>query len=617
MVEQKTTNESALDENADKTPLKKRWQRVKPTRRNIDRRQRAILRHARKFLVQRWDNLRASRREVIGWLLLVAALVTVGCLQTLLFARSQETTTVASGGTYAEGVVDKIATINPLYATTDSEQAASGLVYASLLRLDETGHLRPELAMSYVVSEDGKTYLIKLRNNVRWSDGEKFTADDVVFTVELMKNPSVSSPLFDRWRNIKVERIDDLEVAFTLRDMLASFPFMLDFGILPAHVLKDVNPADIKNTLANNPSKMVGTGAFSYHGKEVLKGDQTVFKFVANEHHFRGVPRLNTLTIRTYATSSDLLEGFRLDEVNAAVGLNVREATKSLDILSYANLIEIPSGDAVFALFNNSGEVTKDLAVREALRLGIDRSIVRAAVTPKSEKGLKLKIVPTLETPLTPGLIASVDELKQPDYNPQAAAEKLDAAGWKLNDSGKRAKDGRTLKLSVVTVKDTDYELAAKSLAEQWRGMGIEVELTAADPSNVQQNFLIPRAYDVLVYQFHLGADPDIYIYWTSSQANARGLNFANYQSKLADVTLNNARTQLDPSKRAVNYASFVKNYWLADATAIALYRPNYYYLTHNDVSGLSGTMPLLEKSTRFADVRDFTVNIGQFRTTP
>jgi peptide/nickel transport system substrate-binding protein len=611
MAKQKTTNsESSAEIPDDKPSLKKRWLKIKPTRRNIDRRQRAILRHARKFLVQRWDNLRTSRREVISWLLLVAVLVAIGSLQTVLYARCQETIAAADGGTYAEGVVDKIVTINPLYVTTDGERAASGLVYSGLLRLDETGHLRPELAMSYSVSQDGKTYSVKLRDHVKWSDGQTFSADDVVLTVELMKNPSVGSALQSSWRNIEVKKISDLEVAFTLKNALASFPFALNFGILPAHILKDVKPADVQSTFSNDPTKMVGTGPFVYRSGGTV-GNQTEFKFAANRRYFRGAPRLAALAIRTYATSDDLLKGFQNNEVNVAAGLDEREAAQSLDIPD-ANLIQTSLGDGVFALFNNSGTVANDPVIREALRLGADRSTVRAAATSKS----KLDIVSALETPLTPGLVAGVDQLKQPDYDFKAAGEKLDAAGWKLNSSDKRFKDNQPLTLNVVTVDGADYESAAQSLAEQWRKLGIEVEFTAASPSNIQQNFVIPRAYDVLVYQLHIGADPDVFAYWASSQATARGLNFANYKSTLSDLSLTNARTQTDSSRRAARYTDFAKR-WLADAPAIALYRPNYYYLTADTVRSLNGANPLLDESSRFAEVQDFTVNVSKFKTTP
>ncbi|MDR1970030.1 MAG: peptide ABC transporter substrate-binding protein [Candidatus Nomurabacteria bacterium] len=616
MVKKQTPQDPLPDNEADKVPLKKRWSRIKLNRRNIDRRQRAALRHARKFLVQRWDNLRTSRREVISWLFLAVVLIVIGCLQTIVYTRGQETIAAADGGTYAEGVVDKIATISPLYVVTDAEQTASGLVYASLFRLDEAGYLRPDLATSYSVSKDGETYSVQLRDNVRWSDGQTFSADDVVLTIELIKNPTIDSPLFERWKNIEVKKTDKFEVTFKRKNALASFPFMLDFGVLPAHILKDIKPADIKSTFSNNPAKVVGTGAFVYHNKEVLSNGQTILKFAANEHYFRGTPRVKVLTIQTYATSDDLFKGFKADEVNVAAGLGMHEAAESLD-LSNANLVEVPLGDGVFALFNNSGKITGNRAVREALRLGADRSVVRAAVTVKSNKGAKLKTVTALETPLASGLITSVDELSQPDYDIEAAGKKLDTAGWKLNADGKRAKDDKLLTLSVVTVQGAGYELAAQNLAEQWRDLGIEVEVTVADPSNVQQNFLIPRAYDVLVYQFHLGADPDVSAYWTSSQATAHGSNFANYRSKLADVVLSNACTRLDSDKRAVNYTYFVKNYWLSDVPAIALYQPNYYYLAAKDINGLDNTAPLFHKSMRLAGVHDFTVNVGKVKTTP
>jgi peptide/nickel transport system substrate-binding protein len=616
MAKKEDIKKSKPSDKTDKKLPRKRLSGLKLTRKNIDRRQRAILRHGRKFLMQRWDNLRTSRREVVGWLLLVVVLVAIGCLQTVLYTRGQETIAATDGGIYAEGVVDKISTINPLYVTTDAERAASGLVYSSLLKLDETGTLCPELAVSYEISNDGKTYTIQLRDNVKWSDGQNFSANDVVLTIELMKNPSVESPLFDRWKNIEVKKSDDLEVIFTRRDALVSFPFMLDFGVLPSHILKDIEPAEIKSTFLAGPTKIVGTGPFSYRSTETLGNGQTIFKFTANKRYFRGEPRLSTLTIQTYETSADLLQGFRANEINVAAGLSARQAAQSLD-MSDTNLIQTPLGDGVFALFNNDGEFTRQVSMREALRLGIDRSAVRRAVTLKSEKGLELEAVSALETPLTRGLMETIDQLKQPEYDIQAAEKKLDAAGWKLNSTGKRVRKNQQLILNIVTVEGADYEPAAKNLAEQWQKLGIEIELIVTDPASVQQNYLIPRAYDVLIYQYSLGADPDVSAYWLSSQATARGLNFANYQSRLADVTLNNARTQLDKNKRETNYTYFTKHYWLSDVPAIALYQPNYYYLTAADVRGLNGRESLLDKATRFAEVHDFTVNVDKFKITP
>jgi peptide/nickel transport system substrate-binding protein len=454
-----------------------------------------------------------------------------------------------------------------------------------------------------------------LRDNVKWSDGQEFSADDVVLTVELMKNPAVDSVQLASWKNIELKKVSDNEVAFTLKNTLTSFPFTLDFGILPAHVLKDIKPADIQSTFSNNPAKLVGTGTFTFRTEETLENGQTILKLTANDRYFRGAPRVKTLTIQTYATSEDLLNGFQANEINVAAGLATGEAAQALS-LSNADLVQAPLGDGVFAMLNNSGQATGDLAVREALRLSTDRSAVRAAVTMNPDADGQLETVAALETPLTPGLIDEVDKLKQPDYDPKAAGDKLDAAGWKLDSSGKRVKDGQQLTLSVVTVKDADYEPAAKNLAEQWGKLGIKVELTAADPSTVQQNYLISRAFDVLVYQLHLGADPDVFSFWASSQATVRGLNFANYHSTLADLILANARTQLNSSKRATRYTDFVKQ-WLNDAPAIALYQPMYYYLTDTNVRGLDGDAPLFDSVSRFANVRDFTAKFGTVKVTP
>ncbi len=593
--------------------LKKRWTKLKPTRRNLDRNEKKLLKHANKFIISRWNNLRVVRQQIAGWLVLVAFFIVLAFVQLSLYARSDLVLAPVDGGTYAEGVVGKIDTISPLYAATDRERAASKLVYSGLLEYDETGHLRPELAESYTISEDGKTYTVILRPNVEWSDGKTFVADDVVLTVNLMKNAMVDSVLASSWRSIEVNKIDDKTVTFTLKSPLASFPFALTFGVLPSHVMRDVTPISTRGFSAENPDKIVGTGPFTYSSKEALVSGHNLWHFVANQRYFRGEPRLGAFNVQTYGTADDLLAGFKSNEVNAASGLNVATAAASLN-LKNDQLVQSPLADGVFALFNNTGPVTSSQEVREALRLATDRVKLRQVAV--SSDGAQLQIPVALETPMISQSVNGISDLKQPGYDVTAASEKLDAAGWKLNGDNKREKDGTVMVLGMVTIKGTDYEPVANALAVAWRQLGIEVNLTLADPSSVQQNYFVTRGYDVLVYQIHLGADPDIYAYWGASQANAYGLNLANYKSTISDLALTNARTQTDTAKRDARYTDFAKR-WIADVPAIALYQPNYYYLKSAESRSLPDDFSMVEPAARFSDVNTWTAKLDHLKNTP
>jgi len=594
-----------------KKSLVKRVKKIKPskhiktTRKTFDKAAKVTMRHINKFLLGRWDNLRLARRAMIGWLSLMAVLIAVGAGQALLAARNLQTTAPASGGTYAEGVVDKITTINPLFAATDSERAASQLVYSSLLTYDETNNLRGDLATTWTISDDGKSWNVKLRPGVLWSDGQPLTADDVIFTVGLIKNPAVGSPLNNSWRTVEIEKVNSLEVKFTLSNTYMSFPFALTFGILPQHIFKNIAPVEIRN-ITSDPDKMVGSGRFVLKARETLANGQALWRFVPNDHLVGARSRIAVLTIRTYADDQGLLDGLNRHEINAAAGISVKTAAQDPG----SNLIQAPLASGIFAMFNNASPILSDPTVREALHLGTDRVALRKA----SVSG-DLKMPEPLETPIAPGIFSSVDALKQPDFNREEAAKKLDEAGWVIDDKNVRAKDGQTLTLNLVTIKNADYTPAARNLVKQWKALGIDANLTEADPATVQQNYLIARNYDVLIYQLYLGMDPDVYAYWSSSQTLATGLNFANYKSIRADLALSAGRTQQNPVAREARYADFVKQ-WLSDAPAIALYRPNFYYAKSSQLNTMDDT-PLVSGANRFRNIEFWTVQNATVNVTP
>lgn len=586
--------------------------KLRPTKRMLERRakraERATLRHAHKFLIGRWDNLREARRDITSWLLLIAVLIAIGVVQMISYNNSYKIEAAASGGTYAEGIIGNINNINPLYAETDNERAVSSLVFSGLFRYADGNNIQGELASRWSVSDDGKTYDITLRDNVRFQDGEPVTADDVIFTINIIKNPKVGSVLYNNWRTIEVSKLAPNRVRFELKSPYASFLHALTFGILPKHTLDQVAPETLREFVADN--RVVGAGPYILRSIQAAAGNsRSVIYMTANNHYFRREPRTNFVQIRVYSDSATLARGFGRSEVNAAAGLNANGAAVVADDTA-GTLVQAPLYDGVFALFNTTSPVMSDKSIRAALRLGTDidsvrESVVSGGVRPPSP----------LNGPLVSGLFQSVDELSQPTTDVKAATEKLSSMGYKLNADNKLQKDDQLLHISMVTVKDTDYAPAAENLAQQWQDLGVDVELIMANPENAGQNYFIPRNYDVLVYQLHMGADADVFAYWHSSEATARGLNFANYSSLLADASLVSGRARSSDQLREAKYKTFVET-WLDDVPAIALYRPDYYYAHAPSVRSLS-SRPLVSAADRFSGVHTWTVKTDTFYATP
>lgn len=582
--------------------------RARIVRRQLDRGGKKAANHLQRWTRARLDNLQAVRRNVIWWILAVGALLIFAIVELSAGSQALSTTTAASGGSYVEGVVDKVTTLNPLFATTATETAASNLLYRGLFTYDDSNHLAGDLASTWSTT-DGQVWDVKLRDDARWSDGQKITADDVIFTLNLIKNVATGSPLRNTFAKVTAAKINDFELKFTLPVPYMSFPYSLTAGILPKHAFANVSPADLSNYLSTNFAKTVVSGPFQYAAHATLANGQTTWQFAPNAI-FANRPKIANLTIRTYGSEHDLIAGLNSGEVNAAAGISAADAThlKAGQHLSQSTL-----DNGVFAIFNTDSPTLSDVNLRAALRLGTDRSDLRAAATAHSSK---LSPVQALETPLATGIYGSIDAMKQPAFDQKTAANKLADLGWKLNSkTGFREKDGQRLMINLVTIANSDYAPVAEALADQWRALGVDVNLTKADPSTADDEYLESRNYDVLVYDLHLGADPDETAYWSSTQIGAHESNFANYGNRRADLALAAGLRQIDSAAREARYETFMQ-YWQTDVPAIALYQPKYYYVTTGDVRG-PDSGALVDSSSRFRDISDWSVLRESTNATP
>ena len=156
----------------------------------------------------------------------------------------------AYGGEYVEGFLGKPLYINPILAQTNEiDTALSSLIFSSLLKYDNNANIIKDLAEDYNISEDGKTYFFKIRQDVKWHDGTPLTAKDVLFTANLIKDASYKSSLRGNLQNTQVLLDGDYGIKFILEEPQSPFINVLTFGILPMHIFEEI-PAD--NFLLND-----------------------------------------------------------------------------------------------------------------------------------------------------------------------------------------------------------------------------------------------------------------------------------------------------------------------------------------------------------------------------
>lgn len=541
-----------------------------------------------------------------AWLLIIAALIVVTFWQTGQISKLYSAEIPAEGTTYTEGVVGAVDNLNPIFASTPAEKAVSRLVFASLFYEDNRSTPQPELVDHYTLDDTGKVYLMTLRHDVRWHDGVPLTAKDVAYTFSAIKDADAHSQLYSSWRNITVEQLDDYTVRFTLPAPYTPFLHALTVGILPEHMLGKVRNSELRShSFSRNPT--VGSGPFIFRDVRTIgesKGAHSIVRMDSNQDYFLGQPKLAHFQLHAYSNRDDLVNGFRTQEV-AAISDESNLQIEDLNNQKNAVRSDSPLYNAVYAFLQMDSPLLKDPKVRNALELATDQPALLSQLHNR---------VQAVTGPLLNGQLGYDPALRQSPTNVEAAKKLLDDAGWKLDAAGHRMKDGQELKLQLVTLSSGDFPAVAQTLMNQWSRIGVTFNSQLVKPDDIQQNVIIPRAYDVLLYELAMGSDPDVYAYWHSSQANDRGFNLSEYKSAQADDALDSGRSRSDPALRTAKYHTFAQR-WLADVPAIGLYRPNLTYIQTKGVTSFNARN-LGDPIDRYENVRSWSASKVDMRPT-
>jgi peptide/nickel transport system substrate-binding protein len=593
---------------------REKWYRApitKMNKRSLTKRMRkvedATVRHAHKFIIKRWSNVIEVQKRIILWVITVALLILATGFQLMWYQQSYRTSADANNGTYAEAVLGPVNTLNPLYASSSAEQSASYLMFSSLLKYDKTGHLNNDLVKNISVDKTHTQYTVSIRSDVKWHDGEKLTASDVVFTVGVMQNPNARTS-YDGWSDVSVKAIDDTTLVFKLSSSYAAFEHVLTFPVIPEHLLKDIAPGKIReNNFSQNP---VGSGPFTLRLVQAVdaKSNRKVIYMVRNDEYYAGKADSALFQLHVFESNDAIVNALSQNEVNAAADLLPTDINR-VDNNRY-EVISKPIQSGVYAIINVKSQVMRDANIRTALRLATDTKAIRDKLPENT---------PDLYLPFTNDQLSG-SALAEPKFDLDKAKKMLDSIGWKLGANGIRQKSGKDLKISVVTLKDGEFERVLGALSGQWRSLGIEVETKVVDPNglsqNVAQSVLQPRNYDVLLYRLNIGADPDVYAYWHSSQTGTDGSNFSNYSNIISDDALSSARSRLEPELRNAKYLTFARQ-WLNDIPAIGLYQSTMQYVYNKKINSIDEKIDLISPVDRYSDVMEWSVGKRNVYKTP
>ncbi|MDD5039690.1 MAG: ABC transporter substrate-binding protein [Patescibacteria group bacterium] len=485
-----------------------------------------------------------------------------------------------NGGTYTEALVGQPQYINPVLAQGDIDRDITSLVYAGLFRYDAGLKLVTDLASSYELSEDKKTYTIHLRENVYWHNGNAILADDVVFTFETIQDPEYKSPYYQNFQGVAIERIDDRTVTFTLPEPFAPFLSNLTVGIIPGHIWGDIGPSNFH--LAEYNTRPVGSGPLQF--KKLTKdrsGNIKSYELTRYGSYHGSRTYIDGIILKFYPDFESAITAVKNNNVDG-ISYLPKESRNTLNgkrgYRTYS--FQLPQYTAVF--FNQKNELLKNKELKQALAYATDKK----RILTEALKGLGKSI----NGPILPGFLGYHPDIKKYSFDPAKAAELLDQAGWKVPEGGGlRAKNGAELKFSLTTVDQTEYLNTANILRENWEAIGVGIELKIMNPLRVDKEVIKPKDYEAFLYGEILGSDPDPYPFWHSSQSTNGGLNLSNYYNKEVDKLLEEGRKIDATDERAQKYRDF-QNIIAEEMPALFLYSPSYDYYTSDTIKGITTT---------------------------
>ena len=528
-------------------------------------------------------------------LAILAAVVLIAGLGTIV-ARLVTVAVPDAGGTYVEGVVGGPSYINPIlcqYNQVDQDLVA--LIFSGLTTTDSQGVIIPDLAERWEISADGLRYTFYLRKDARWHDGASFTSTDVKFTIQAIQDPNYQGPpeLHDLWRSVEVDTPDPHTVVFTLPEPFGPFLEYTTQPLIPSHILAIVAP-DLLPTSQFN-AEPVGTGPY-----RVVETTARYVLLEVNPAYYGPRPHIQRIQFMFYPDQASVLAAYRRGEISG-IGRALPEDLKEVKRNPRLNLYSAPYAGYTMIFLNLERPVFQDPVVRRALWQAIDRQGLIDRYL--SGQGL------VVHGPILPNSWAYDPELPRVDYDPQAAAQALEAAGWRDEDgSGVRARDGARLEFTLLTNSEDPVRVQiVAEVSKAWAEIGVRAHTSSIGMAELVGEHLYRRDYDALLYGWDLpAADPDPYPLWHSSQASGDGQNYVGFRDPESDRLLEEARHTFDRGQRVVLYRDFQRRF-VEQVPALLLYQPVYNYAVDKRVKGLQ-IGPLFNTGDRFRTVSDWYI---------
>jgi len=505
-----------------------------------------------------------SKRERYIFIAAVVVVLASGFAYGSLLVRANTHLVAAEGGEFTEGAIGQPVFINPVMPTTEVDRDIARVIFSSV----------DDVAESIKHSDDGRTWTVRIKEGIFWQDGERLTADDIIYTLEVIQDPDSRSPLHSSFRGVAAERVSELEVRFDLQNTYVFFDtdHLKNLRIIPKHIFNDIPVQNIKlSSFGLNP---VGSGPYQIDSFEKNSdGIVTSLRLKANKNYFGGRPNIKTLIFKFYKSNEELVKAYNLGQIDG-FGMSTYEPLTESNVY-IRNTIHYLNAPRYYAVFINQSlapEEFKDIDVRKALSATVDRERIVNEV---------------------------FDSNATPVFGPTKISENP------VEDFDPSLLNG--LEINLTVPDEESLVKTANILKENWESYGATVNVLIFSLKNIQESVLKNSDYEFLLFGNITKESQDLFAFWHSSERFYPNQNLALYQNSKVDGLLEEYRKTFDESER-FDILSTISDTIASNVPAIFLYSPDYVYVTAPRLGGFDESTAMNTSDDRFNGIEHWHV---------
>lgn len=428
--------------------------------------------------------------------------------------------------------------INPILSNNKNVQDVSRLIFEPLFILTEDYKLTDGLAKE-CSKIDSTTYILKLKENIKWHDGNKFDSSDVFFTIDMLKDLENNSVYYYNVKDIEeIEKIDEYTIKIKLNKEIPYFEYNLIFPIVSSKYFDKDN-----FRLENKNIKPPGTGMFYISETE---NNSILLKKSIRDNSNQDM-KLDTITLKLYDSLSSAINAFKTGEIDifTTSNKNIEDYLKNVNY----NKIEYINRDYSYIALNCNSTILSNKEIRQAINSAIDKDeIIKDIYNDKNKIS---------NFPLDFGSYVYGTNNSVMKYDENTAKNLLVDNGWKYTSKKwRKTVKNKYLKieLDLVVNKDNSYMArVAKKIKEQLEKIGIIITIKDVN-SNQYDTYLKNKNYDMILLNSNYSYSPSLNKYFGDS-------NIANYKNEEVDKLLEEIQNSTDENEIKEKYSRIVEIY--------------------------------------------------------